>query len=292
MSDLPGKGLWNQLRKRKVIHVALIYALAAWLLIHLSKVFQDGSGSSHWFLNMLIGLVFLGFPVVVILSWIYELTPRGIRKNSAGYIESITRLLDEQDVAPSIAVLPFADISTQRDQSSFCEGFAEEILNDLYRFTRLRVVPRVAAFQFDPEPPDLSEPGRKLCVQTVLNGSIAKSGDKLDVTAELVSTDDGSTLWSYRFDGMLEDIFDIQEEIAQSITKVLGGRLRKKRQLRKRRTEPKAHDLFLRALSHFARHTTQENAHARQLLRQAIDIDPNYGRAWAGFAYTYVYEYM
>jgi len=292
MGDLPGKRLWHQLSMRRVFHVALIYLLIAWVLIYPGEVFLHWMDMPSWSQSVLTVFVLLGFPLVLYLAWNYEITRRGIRTNSGGHIESVTGLDDHGDENPSIAVLPFDDRSRKGNQLSFCEGFAEEVLNDLYRFTGFRVVPRVAAFHFDAGQTDLAEVGRKLGVQTVLKGGVDKSGDELRVDAQLVGVDDGTPLWSYRFEGGMDEIFDIHEELVSSITKVLGGSLQQENGLGKQRVDPRAYDLFLRGLSYFARHTIQDNVYSRQVLRQAVDIEPDYGRAWAGIAYTHGYEYM
>jgi len=292
MSEQTGKGLWNQLKKRKVVRVALVYTVVSWFVVQFGEVGLKEFGMPAWSLTLLISLALLGFPVALILSWVYEVTPRGIRKDSAGYIESITEIGDEQGDVPSIAVLPFEDIGEKGNQAHFCEGIAEEILNALSKAAKLRVIPRMSAFQFSSKQTDFRQVGKKLRVQTVLTGSVRKSADKLHISAQLVSSDDGSQLWSGQFDRELKDIFEIQGEMADSVASVLGRQLSQKRSGHKRRLDPKAYDFFLRGLSYFARHTTEDNMYARQMLKQAIDIEPNYGRAWAGVAYTYGYEYM
>ena len=142
---------------------------------------------------------------------------RGFEKTRPVNIETVTKVDDYQDGAPSIAVLPFDDMSPKGDQAYFCEGIAEEILNALCKVANLRVASRVAAFQFGGKRADVREIGKKLKVQVVLEGSVRKSGDNLRITAQLVNTSNGYHLWSRQYDRRLEDIFEIQEEIANSI---------------------------------------------------------------------------
>ena len=292
MSELRAQGLWSQLRERKVIRVAITYVLVGWVLMQIGEVTFAGLGIPSWALTLLIVLVISGFPIALILAWAYELTPQGIRRDSVGYVESLSKADDYLEGAPSVAVLPFDDMSPKGDQVYFCEGIAEEILNALCKVANLRVASRVAAFHFSSNNASIQEIGRKLKVQTVLEGSVRKSGDKLRITAQLVDTQNGYHLWSRQYDRQLEDIFDIQEEIANSIASALSLSLKRKRDNSQQQVDPKAYDYLLRGLSYFARHTIQDNVYARQMFNQAIEIEPEFGRAWAGVAYTHGFEYM
>ena len=121
----------------------------------------------------------------------------------------------------SIVVLPFADMSPQKDQEYFCHGVAEEIINTLTRVPGLRVISRTSAFAFQGRELEVTEIGRRLRVETALEGSVRKAGDRVRVTAQLVNADDGYQLWSKRFDRELSDVFAIQDEIAATIVKEL-----------------------------------------------------------------------
>jgi len=292
MTELRAKSLWNQLKKRKVVRVALVYIFVAWVVLQVGEVVLEGLGVPSWALSLLIILILLGFPIALVLSWAYEVTPQGIRKDSAGHIESITEIEDYQSGTPSIAVLPFDDMSEKGDQVYFCEGIAEEILNVLSKVDKLRVAARVAAFQFNSKQNEIKEIGSKLGVQAVLEGSVHKSGDKLRITAQLINTADGFQLWSRQYDRKLADVFEIQGKIANSITSALSVTLKHRHHFSRQQVDPKAYDFFLRGLSYFSMHTTQDNVYARQMFKQAIDIEPRFGRAWAGIAYTYGFEYM
>ena len=291
MNEKPSNGLWNELKKRKVVRVARVYIFVSWIIIQIGEASFEALQVPMWGMSLLLVLVMLGFPLALVLAWGYELGPLGKRRDNAGYIESLTEFEGFGNKAPSIAVLPFDDLSEKGDQAYFCEGMAEEILNALCKVANLRVASRVAAFQLD-SGNDIHEIGRKLDVQTVLEGSVRKFGDRLRITAQLINTGNGFHLWSRQFDRKLEDIFEIQEEIANSIASALSVSLKQKRGWGQQHIDPKAYDFFLRGLSYFARHTTQDNVYARQMFRQAIDIEPEYGRAWAGLAYTYGFSYM
>ena len=293
MTEKTGKSFWTKLKERKVIRVGIVYVLVGWVLMQIGEVTFEALGLPEWALSLLIVIVLLGFPIALVLAWAFELTPEGIRKDSAGQDARPTGTAPELDrKAPSIAVLPFEDMSEKGDQVYFCEGISEEILNSLCKIANLRVASRVTAFRFSGKSADVQEIGRKLRVQTVLEGSVRKSGDKLRITAQLVKTADGYHLWSRQYDRGLEDIFDIQAEIADSIANALSVTLKRKSAAMQRNVDPKAYDFFLRGLSYFARHNVQDTVYARQMFNRALEVDPEFGRAWAGLGYTYGFEYM
>jgi len=302
MTEKPAKSFYARLRERKVIRVAVVYILVGWVLMQIGEVTFDALNLPEWSLTLLIVLVVLGFPVALVLAWAYELTPKGIRRDPAAVLEAaeaaeVTEVTGAAEPAerqaPSIAVLPFEDMSEHSDQGYFCEGIAEEILNALCKIQGLRVASRVTSFQFSRrnQGAGVGEIGEKLKVQTVLEGSVRKSGDRLRVTAQLVKTSDGYHLWSRQYDRGLEDIFRIQEEIAASIAEALSVTLHESG-LGAQKVTPKAYDFFLRGLSYFARQNVEDTIYARQMFERAIEAEPGFGRAWAGLAYTYGFEHM
>jgi adenylate cyclase len=292
MSELRAREIWSQLKERKVVRVALAYLVIAWSIILVAVVSFDGLGVPQWMLSLLMALILLGFPVALVLAWVYEITPQGIRKDTTGDIESVTKLDDQADTNPSIAILPFEDLSKNGNQGYFCEGLAEEILDTLRKIPDLRVASRMTAFQLNSQETDVREVGRKLRVQAELKGAVRKSSDKLHIAVELVNTEDGALVWSNQYDRRLEEVSDIQKKIIKAITKNLNVSFRNEFDSKQQAVDPKAYDLFLHGLSCFARHTTQDNVYARQLFKQTIDLEPGFGRAWAALSYTYGYSYM
>ena len=293
MNEPDDNDFWQQLKKRKVIRVGIAYVVVGWVLMQIGEVTFEALGLPDWALTLLIVIVLLGFPISLILAWAYELTPEGIRKDSAGSKDEPDRSAPELDIAaPSIAVLPFSDMSEHGDQGYFCDGIAEEILNALCRVDNLRVASRVTSFQFGGKKADVAVIGCKLNVQTVLEGSVRKFGDKLRITAQLVKTSDGYHLWSRQYDRDLEDIFEIQEEIAESITRALSLTLESKGDFSAGKVSLAAYDFFLRGQSYFAKMNLEGTIYARQMFERALEADPEFGRAWAGLAYTYGFEFM
>jgi TolB-like protein/Flp pilus assembly protein TadD len=281
MNKPPEKSFLAKLKKRRIVRVALVYILVGWIVMQIGEVTFEALILPDWSLALLIVIVFLGFPIALVLAW----------ANDGGSVQLIGSKEGVGPVAPSIAVLPFADLSEHGDQGYFCEGIAEEVLNALCKIPKLRVVSRVTAFQFGSKSADVSEIGEKLNVQTVLEGSVRKSGDKLRITAQLVKTSDAYHLWSRQYDRALEDIFDIQAEIATSIADALSVTL-EETGAAVQRIDTQAYDFFLRGQSYFARHNIQDTVYARQMFERAIEVDPKFGRAWAGLAYTYGFEQL
>jgi TolB-like protein/Flp pilus assembly protein TadD len=192
-------------------------------------------------------------------------------------------------VAPtkSIAVLPFVDMSPDRDQEYFTGGVAEEIINALSKLEALRVASRTSSFAFKGKSEDIGEIGKKLKVGTVLEGSVRKAGNRLRVTSQLVDVTNGYQLWSGRFDRELEDVFAIQDEIAASITKALSVVLNedeKKKIERPRSENIEAYEFYLRGRQYFHQFREKALQFARRMFTRAIEIDPGYARAYAGIA--------
>jgi serine/threonine protein kinase/Tfp pilus assembly protein PilF len=195
-----------------------------------------------------------------------------------------------QKSKPSIAVLPFRDMSSQRDQEYFCEGIAEELINALVKLEGLRVAARTSTFQFRDRDSDIKKIGEKLQVGTVLEGSIRKSGNRLRITAQLINVEDGFHLWSEKYDRELQDIFAIQDEISLAIVDKLKVRLlgEERSALVKRHTaNQEAHNLYLKGLYFWNRRLEGGMKLAMKHFHQAIEKDPGYALAHVGIADTY-----
>lgn len=292
MTDFRANDLWSQLKKRKVLKVALVYIIVAGIVLLTGEWVLDRLGGATWSTPLAGGIIFLGFVIALMLSWIFEITPRGVRRGSGGHIESFSFPQSDEADAPSIAVLPFSDTSEQGKQGYFCYGLAEEILNALTRYTQLKVTARVTSFQFGGKQMDLEETGRRLAAQTILTGNVDKSGDQLRMQVQLVNPESRAVLWAGEYDRHMIDVFDIHDDIVNSVSSTLGVTLDRDYNDIRHQVDPKAYDFFLRGLAYFAKHTTQDNVYARQMFKQAIEIEPEYGRAWSSVAYSHGIEYM
>jgi adenylate cyclase len=192
----------------------------------------------------------------------------------------------------SIAVLPFADLSPQRDQEYFSDGVAEEILNALTKVSGLHVPARTSCFAFRGASVDARDIGNRLGVEALLEGSIRKAGDRLRITVQLIDARNGYHLWSERFDREIEDIFAIQDEIARSVIAALGRSLsqREERDLVKQSTtNVEAYEFYLRGRKLFQKWTRQNIELARQMFQRATALDPNFAGAWSGLATAHVH---
>jgi adenylate cyclase len=197
----------------------------------------------------------------------------------------------------SIAVLPFTNMSDDKKQEYFCDGIAEDILNDLTQVKGLHVVARTSSFAFNGKNQDIREIGRRLGAHTIVGGSVRKAGNRLRISAQLIDVADGYHLWSERYDRELADVFAIQEEIATSIVRALEIRLskREKRVLGKAKTQDvQAYDFYLRGREQFHRGGRKRTQYASEMFGQAIKQDKNYAFAYAGLAdcYSYLFIYF
>jgi TolB-like protein/Tfp pilus assembly protein PilF len=197
--------------------------------------------------------------------------------------------------ATGIAVLPFADMSAERDQDFFCEGLAEELIDALTHVDGLRVAARALSFQFRGEH-DLREVGRKLGVSSLLEGSVRKAGDRLRITVQLIDAASGYHKWSEKFDRSAADIFAVQEEIAEKVATLLrGGELdaRERRAVRRQPTGIETYENFLRGRQRVHAWQKQHFDEARGFYERALALDAEYAPAWAGLAtlHTLLYEW-
>ena len=201
----------------------------------------------------------------------------------------------QQPPGKSIAVLPFADMSPQKDQDYFCEGIAEEIINALTKIHALRVASRSSAFAFKGKGQDIRRVGEQLGVGTVLEGSVRKAGTRLRITAQLINVSDGYHVWSERYDRELEDVFAVQDEIAENIVRALRLVLteQERRAIEKPRTENvQAYEYYLRARQLLSQFHEKGLQFARRMFSRAIELDPNFVPAHAGVADCSSFLYM
>lgn len=194
----------------------------------------------------------------------------------------------------SIAVLPFTDMSPGRDQDYLCEGLSEELIDALTHVEGLRVAARSSSFQFRGSGLDVKQVGRDLGVETLLEGSVRKAGDRLRITVQLIDTQTGYHKWSERFDRELGDLFAIQQEIAESVAAMLRGSAlsrAEKRAVHRTEAATDVYEYFLRGRQGLRRWTRQSLDQGREMLRAAIEIDAEYAPAWAGLANVHALLY-
>jgi TolB-like protein/class 3 adenylate cyclase/cytochrome c-type biogenesis protein CcmH/NrfG len=191
---------------------------------------------------------------------------------------------------PSVAILPFTNMSGDPEQQYFSDGITEDIITELSRFRELIVISRTSSFAFRGQAAPIAEIARKLGVQYVVEGSIRKSGKRVRITAQLIDANGDKHIWAEHYDRELEDIFEVQDDVVHRITGTLVGRLedaRQERAKRQSRSELRAYDIYLRAREHFFSWSSEENRKAAELLERAIEIEPDYAAALALLSEVY-----
>ena len=290
---------WGELRRRKVIRVAAVYLFASWLLIQVADATFEPMGLPGWALKMVIVLAVLGFPLACALAWAFDVTPRGIERTAPAERREVEVPAAERPAAlpspapqalppaESVAILPFTDMSPEADQEYFCDGIAEEIINALCCVRGLRIASRTSSFQFKGRPLDVREIGRTLGVRAVLEGSVRKAGERVRITAQLVSTADGYHLWSESYDRRLEDVFAIQTDIAQRLVRALQVALGpgESRLIERGGTRnAEAYDFYLRGQQLLRDYGDGTARQAAELFHRAIEHDRSFAQAYAGLA--------
>ena len=185
---------------------------------------------------------------------------------------------------PSIAVLPFANLGGDKEQEYFSDGLSEEIINALAQIPGLKVIARTSAFAFRGEKLDIRQIAERLGVETVLEGSVRRSGNRVRISAQLITAADGSHLWSQRYDREMTDIFAVQDEVAAAIANVLQGKLGVQAATRRHAPKPEAHEAFLKARYYQWKLTPESIDRAGEFYEQAIARDPEFALAHVGYA--------
>ncbi|MGD8578205.1 MAG: tetratricopeptide repeat protein [Lysobacterales bacterium] len=308
------------MRRRRVFRVIALYAIAGWIVIEVSSTVLPGLNLPDWAPKLVIVLVALGFILAVGLAWAFDIGPQGIERTPstepkspapepAAPVNSPANAAEPivtEEAAPaakasktderrSIAVLPFLNLSGDAENEYFSDGIAEEILNLLVKLPQLRVASRTSSFMFKGEKVNIPEVARKLGVNTLLEGSVRRAGDRVRITAQLIEVGTDSHLWSETYDRELKDVFAIQDDIARSIVAALEVKLtpRDRRALQSVATsDAKAYDYYLRGRQYFYKFTRQQFHNAILMFRKAIEQDPNYALAYAGMADAYSLLYQ
>jgi TolB-like protein/Tfp pilus assembly protein PilF len=208
-----------------------------------------------------------------------------------------TAAISDKEPQPSIAVLPFVNMSGDKEQEYFSDGLAEEIINALTKIPGLKVAGRTSSFYFRDKDVEFKEIGQKLDVEHILEGSVRKAGNRLRVTAQLINVSDGFHLWSERYDRDMTDIFAIQDEISQAIAEKLRVQISGDRPLVEPKTKnPDAYNLFLKGRYYLTKFTPEGFAKGKDFFEQAVSMDPHYAMAWHGLAEFYfemgIFGYM
>ena len=285
------KSFFAELKRRKVHRVAIAYAVAAWLLIQIATQVFPFFEIPNWAVRLIVLVLGLGFPIALMLSWIFDLTPQGIRRT-----EESDRSLAALPVGPaairdipekSIAVLPFENLSDDKENEYFAAGVHNDILSNLAKVADLKVISRTSVQQFKSGTRNLREIGLALGVAHILEGTARRAGNRIRVNAQLIDARSDAQLWGETFDREITDLFALQSELAQRISQELRANLsaREKTNLQTHPTRDiLAYELFLRAreLFHWAGsgYSYDKGADALRLIDEAIKRDPQFALAY------------
>jgi len=329
-------GFFEDLKRRKVIRVAIAYAVVAFVLMQVADAFFEPMNLPDWSATLVLWLLILGFPVAIVLAWALEVTPEGVKRTDGGTPQGgkavstprpretsgeaataeaaaaaapAAQALPDAEPATarparprpepgddrrSIAVLPFVNMSDDKENEYFSDGISEEILNLLVKLPKLRVASRTSSFAFKGKEASIPEVAQKLGVETVLEGSIRRAGDRVRITAQLIEATSDSHLWSETYDREMKDVFAIQDDIAQSIADALEMTLtpKERRSIQNVATaDAGAYDYYLRGRSYMYTMTERDYRHAIAMFKKAIVHDDKYALAYAGIADAYAYMY-
>jgi len=276
----------DELRRRKVVKVGIAYLVGAWVILQLADVIFPAMRLPDWTISLTLGVLAVGFPLALILSWVFDIKATGIEKTADAVLTGspVPEQTKAMDDKPSVAVLPFVDMSPDNDNEYFADGLTEELLSILSRAGGMRVASRTSSFAFKGKDADIRTVSEKLNVAHIVEGSVRKSGNLLRITGQLIEAATDSHLWSGTYDRELDDIFAIQDEIGTQIAAALQVKLVPQQLDRPTTEDVRAYDFYLRGNSYFRNLGIRNTRRAIDMYEKAIEIDPEYGRAWAGIA--------
>jgi len=271
---------WHELKRRRVIHVIIVYATVAFVIIELVNNVFEPLRLPDWTPTLAIVILAIGYPLVIIFAWIFDITTKGIEKTgpikaeNAG--EEVLFTKDKPAIKEkSIIVLPFENISSDPDQEYFSDGLTEEIITDLSHIQNLLVISRSSAMTFKGTKTTIREIADKVNVRYVLEGSVRKADNNLRITAQLIDANTDAHIWAEKYNGTLDDVFDIQEKVSRSIVNSLRLKLSPKesQEIDKRPIDNVyAYECYLKAIQEIYRFSKDGLDRAVDLIQNGLDI--------------------
>jgi adenylate cyclase len=319
-------GFFGELKRRNVYKVAVAYIVAGWALSQGIAQVLPVFDVPNWVIRLIVLLIIIGLPIALALAWMFELTPQGIKRTETAdampetarqkkhawiyvvvigaiisiglfflgrYTASNSASAARTETATgipgkSIAVLPFENLSDDKNTAYFSDGITEEILNALAQIPNLKVAARRSAFQFKGNDLDLRKIGQVLGVAHILEGSLQKAGDQVRINVQLVDVQNGLQAWSEKYDRKLDNVFAVEDEIAKAIATQLRVQLTGgagQPLVVDSTNNPQAHELYLRGLTLLAARGPGLRE-ASDLFQQAVKLDAGYAQAWGALAIT------
>ena len=304
---------FDELRRRNVFRVGIAYLVVAWLVLQVTDTVAPILELPDVFDRGVFLLLAIGFPFALIFAWAFEMTPEGVKKEKdvdravsitqhtgrkldfiiigvltvAVAIFALDKFVWTESVAPkTIAVLPFVNMSDDSEQEYFSDGLSEELLNLLAQIPELRVTSRTSAFSFKGKDATIAEIGRTLDVEHVLEGSVRRSGDTIRITAQLINVSTDTHVWSDSWDRDFQDVFVIQDEIAEFVVGALKIQLLGEAP-RTDTTSPEAYALYLQSKALQDQLTAAGYLQAEAVVLRVLEIDSTYVPAWLQLARIY-----
>ncbi len=311
----------HELRRRHVVRVVGAYVFCVWVILQVGAIVFPPLLVPGWVLTVMVVLSIIGLPLVAVLTWMYDITPRGVVRTRplphhepaafqlnwhyvdlviiAALLSALSFLLFRPeaiiDSAPgrSIAVLPFTDLSVDRDNEYFSDGLSEVLIDSLSRIGELRVMSRTSSFAFRHQGSDLAAIAERFDVDAILEGSVRKSGNQVRVSTRLVDARHGHSLWSETYNATLDDIFQVQDSIARSVAEILQVRLLGDKVMVEVATDvDDAFDQYLRGRAYLRREGTIDNVMAAiGHFQEALELDRRFALARAGLCTAYWQRY-
>ena len=311
-------GFFEELKRRKVYRVAIAYIVAGWALAQGLAQVLPVFDISNSVIRVVIALLLIGFPVALVLAWVFDITPSGIRRTpsaatqaapagthrrrnlfmlaaagiviSAGVGFFVLPRAVAHKVDKSIAVLPFENLSDEKENAYFADGVQDDILTNLSKIGDLKVISRTSVMPYRGAKQGLREIGKALGVSAILEGSVRRSGNRVRVNVQLIDANNDEHIWASDYDRDLTDVFAIQTDLAEKISDALKAKLSpsEKASMQKKPTQnSEAYLAYLRAhdLWNSSYEDTGKLKEGEQTYQRAIDLDPNFALAFARYAY-------
>lgn len=298
---------FEELKRRRVVRVAIVYTLAAVAIVEVAGNFFEALQLPGAAVTFVAALVILGFPLALVLAWAYDITPQGVQRTPTAVAkpeaDESPREEEEPHPAPehrrpargpgarhSVVALPFVNMSGDEENEYLADGLTEELINALTKIDGLRVAARTSSFAFKGRSAGIEEIAKRLGVDIVIEGSLRRMGDRLRIAVQLIDVEAGYHLWSDTFNRQLEDVFLLQEEIARAVAAALQVTLAGEAQapLVKASTgDIEAYTLYLKGRHFWNRRTGESLRTAVEYFTRAIEVDPGYALAHAGLADAY-----
>jgi adenylate cyclase len=306
----------RELKRRKVYTIAVAYVVVAWILLQAAATVLPIYDTPAWVLKAFTTLLFLGFPLALTLAWVYDLTSRGVIRTdpvdvqAGGQSPSVPGALtgpnETVDTSislpsgPSIALLPFQNLSGDTDQDLFAQALGGDIVTGLTQSSHLFVLAAGATAGLDEPGRDIVETGKKLGVSFLLQGSVRKAGETLRVAAQLLDASNGVQLWSQNYDRQLsaESLFAVQDDIREQIVATLSDlhgviySAQSEKNIHRPTSSLNAYECLSVALAYDKYLSEENHLRARESLERAIEIDPEFDEAWAHLSWIYTDEWV